>query len=301
MRLWHDCHLGRGAAQGFSPDLLEQANFCQPYFDPQGLILAFDGNQPVGMVHAGFGFNDSPAHIAWDIGVITIVLVRNDRRREGIGRELVHRAEQYLQSRGAHQLLAGQARDTDPFYFGMYGGARPSGFLESDPHVAPFFGALGYQPAERHGIFQRDLQRGSDPMHFKLLAIRRATELTIADQPQAPSWWWYTHLGRTESLRFNLSLKKGGPIIASLSVVGLDAYLPTWQARAIGMVDVKVRSEERGKGYGRALLIEVCRHMRQELVTLAEIHAPESNDFAVKAIRSAGFERIDTGVVYRKG
>lgn len=300
VRLWQHSALGRGAAQGFKPDLLEQVNFSQPYFDPQGLILAWEGDQFVGFVHAAFGCDETESRVSTDVGVICVVMVRPDHRRQGIGRTLIEHAELYLRQRGASEIRAGQARRTDPFYFGLYGGARPSGFLETDTASAPFLQALGYQPCERHGVFQRDIQRGSDPMHFKLLSIRRATELSIADQPQQPTWWWYTHVGRVDSLRFRLTPRRGGQPIAAVSVIGLDAYIPTWQARAIGLVSVFVRDESRGQGYGRALLIEVCRHMRQELVTLAEIHAPEANEMAIKAIQGAGFERIDTGVVYRK-
>ncbi len=301
VRLWHECELGRGAAKGFTPDLLEQVNFCQPYFDPHGLILAHEDNQLLGLVHAGFAIDEVEGRVQAETGVVTAIMVRPDRRRQGIGRGLLAKAEEYLAGRGTREFRAGQVRGTDPFYFGLYGGARPSGFLETDRCASPFLAAQGYEPIERHGVYQRNLQRGSDPMHFKLLAIRRATELVIADQPEKPSWWWYTHLGRTDSLRFRLTPKSGGPSLASLSVVGLDAYIEPWHARAIGVVDVRVRDEDRGKGYGRALLIEVCRHMRQELIALAEMHAPDTNDVAVKAIQGAGFERIDTGIVYRKG
>ena len=35
------------------------------------------------------------------------------------------------------------------------------------------------------------------------------------------------------------------------------------------------------------LLVEVARHMRQELITLAEIHTPDENDLAIAAIEGA--------------
>lgn len=300
VRLWHECNLGRGAAAGFKADSLELVNFSQPYFDAHGLILAFDGDRPVGFVHAGFGCDDAEARLDTSCGVICAVMVVPDYRRQGIGRTLVDLAAQYLQQRGATEIQAGQSKRRDPFYFGLYGGARPTGFLESDPAAAPFFAALGYQSGPTYGVFQRDLTLGSDPIHFKLMAIRRATQLVMADQPAAPTWWWFCHTGRVDSLRFRLAPKKGGPPIAGVSVIGLDSYIAKWNARAIGLVDVFVRDQDRGKGYGRALLVEVTRHMRQELITLAEIHAPDANEVAVSAISAAGFLRIDTGVVYTK-
>ncbi len=300
VRLWHACHLGRGAAKGFTPDAFELFNFSQPYFDPHGLILAHEGGTCVGMVHAGFGSDSTQSKLSQDLGLICAVMVHPNYRRQGIGRELLKRAEAYLSERGARAIQAGQSRGHDPFYFGLYGGARPSGFLVTDNDADPFLTQTGYAPSQRIGVYQRDIQQTSDPVHFKLIAIRRATELTITDQPSEPTWWWFARLGRIDSLRFNLGPKKGGPPIASVTVVGLDAYVNTWNARCIGLVDVDVRDSEQGKGYGRALLVEVSRHMRQELVTLAEIHALETNEHATKAITGAGFTRIDTGIVYRK-
>ena len=300
VRLWHECGLGRGAAAGFKPDALELVNFSQPYFDADGLILATEGGTPVGFVHAGFGCDDEEARLSTNVGVICAVMVHPDRRRQGIGRELIRRAEEYLSRRGAQTIQAGQSRQRDPFYFGIYGGARAIGFLESDAGAFPFFTGIGYQPGSTCGIFQRDMAAGADPVHFKLMAIRRATQLVVADQPASPSWWWFCHTGRMESLRFRLAPKQGGPPIAGVSVVGLDAFISKWNARAIGLVDVFVRDEDRGKGYGRALLVEVIRHMRQELITLAEIHAPDANDTAINAIQGAGFMRVDTSMVFLK-
>jgi GNAT superfamily N-acetyltransferase len=292
--------LGRGAAQGLTADILELVNFAQPYFDPQGLIVALDGDELVGMVHAGFGCDESLSQLSFNIGIICAVMVRPDHRRRGIGRELLRRGEDYLRRKGAREFQAGQSSGRDPFYFGLYGGARPSGCLLTDEKADPFLRAAEYVPSLTIGIYQRDIQHSSDPVHFRLIAIRRATEIVISDQPSHPTWWWFTRLGRIDSLRFQLVPKKGGDPIAGVSVVGLDTYVSSWNARCIGLVDVYVRDADRGKGYGRTLLVEVVRHMRQELISLAEIHAPDSNDNAIKAIIGAGFQRIDTGIVYRK-
>ncbi len=300
VRLWHACDLGRGAAKGFAPDTLELFNFSQPYFDPQGLLLARDGDDVVGMVHVGFGCDESRSRLSHEAGIIAAVMVRPDRRRQGIGRELVGLAEDYLRRQGARTLQAGQSRDRDPFYFGLYGGARPSGFLATDSNADPFLKAMEYEPAERIGVYHRDIQETADPVHFRLISIRRATTISISDQPPDPTWWWFTRLGRIDSLYFQMSPKRGGPPIAGVTVVGLDAYLASWNIRGVGLLDMYVQDGERGKGYGRALLVEVGRHMRQELITLAEVHSPETNEYATKAVIGAGFERIDTGIVYRK-
>ena len=305
LKLWQECELGRGAARPFATDVFELFVFSQQFFDPAGLILACDGEHLVGFVHAGFGCSEDQSRLDLTRGVICAVMVHPDRRRQGIGAELLHRAEEYLLARGATEVRAGPATGWDPFFFGLYGGTRPSGFLESDPHATPFFLSRSYTPIERHGVFQRRLATTQDPMNLRLAAIRRETELAVADSPVHPTWWWYSHFGRWDSagidlLRFRLIRKGNGDPIAAVTVIGLDQYIPVWQLRAIGLVDVFVEESLRGQGYGQALLVEVLRRLRQELIDVAEIHASEENEIACRVIQSAGFERVDAGVVYRR-
>lgn len=305
LRLWLACELGPAAARPASTDVFELFVYSQQFFDPAGLILAFDGDRLVGFVHAGFGYQADGSGLDRRLGVICAIMVSPDVRRRGIGRELLRRAEEYLHAEGATEVRAGPAPLTDPYYFGIYGGSRPSGFHLSDPAAEPFFLAGGYEVWERHAVYQRNLTESRDPVNLRLMTVRRQTELTVGDAPPDPTWWWYTHFGRwdslgIETLRFWLTLKDGGDLVAGVTVLGLDQYLSHWQTRAVGLVDLHVREDRRGEGFGQALLVEVAKRLRQEFVALAEIHAPESNAPALRAVESAGFERTDTGIVYRK-
>lgn len=300
-KLWQEAGLSRGAASGVRSDAFETLNFAQPYFDPSGLILACnDEDQVVGMVHAGFGRNDTESGLMLESGVICMILVHPNFRRQGLGRELVSRAEDYMKGRGATNIFAGPAEPLDPFYFGIYGGSQPSGFLISDENADHFFKAVGYQPFERHAVFQRDISQPSDPTNMRLVSIRRKMQLAIAHQRDEMSWWWITRFGRLDSVRFQLVPKDRGEPVAEVTVLGLDLYLEKWQERAIGLTDLCVDDDERRKGYGQTLLIEVCRRMRDEMVTRVEAHASETNEGALAVLQSAGFQREDTGIVYLK-
>jgi ribosomal protein S18 acetylase RimI-like enzyme len=85
-----------------------------------------------------------------------------------------------------------------------------------------------------------------------------------------------------------------------VTIVGLDLYIPRWKVRPIGLIDLIVPDRYRRKGYGQALLVEVCRRVRTEGVGLVEAHARSDDEPALAVIRSAGFKEVDTGVVYRK-
>jgi GNAT superfamily N-acetyltransferase len=166
LELWLQCPLGRSGAQPQSTDVFEVFNYSQLFFDPAGLILAFDGPQLVGLSHAGFCCTDDESRLDRSRGVVCLVLVHPGYHRRGIGRELVRRAESYLAERGATEIFAGPSPRRDPFYFGLYGGTRPSGFLESDPMANDFFHGIGYLEHERHGVYQRNLGVTRDPINL---------------------------------------------------------------------------------------------------------------------------------------
>lgn len=300
MALWDESAQGRGAAANLRCDQFESHLFSLPYFDRDGLILAWDGDRLVGLVHAGFGSTPAGDNLQKQTGVICAIAVHPEYRNRGIGRNLIERAESYLRDNGAVSIFAGPSEPLDPFFFGLYGGAQPSGFLVSDKTMAPFLKEMDYVPFERHGIFQRDITEQNDPVTMRLVNIRRKMQLAIARQQDDVSWWWVSRYGRMDSVRFQLVPKGVGSHVAGVTVLGLDFYLDKWEQRAIGLTDLLVEPNERQQGYGQALLLEVCRRMREEMVTLIEAHAAESNLAGVGVLESAGFKRVDTGVVYQR-
>lgn len=300
LRLFRQSQNSRAFAAPESTHALELAVFSLPYFDPHGLIVAEDDGQVIGFVHAGFGFKTTLDALDYSRGVISCIFVSTSHQKQGIGQDLVRRAEEYLTSHGAVSLQAGQSRFCDPFYFGLYGGARTSGFLQSDVAAGPFFERLGYVPVQWVPILQRDLTDKRDPMNFRLMALRRQTELVVTDQPENPSWWWFCKFGNIESMRFQLVEKKTGANIASMTVIGLDHYIAAWHERAIGLVDVLVEEQYRYQGFGQTLVIEAIRRLRTEMITRAEVHVPQEYPGAVRSMMSAGFTQIDCGIVYSK-
>lgn len=286
---------------GFPCEVLDMLVLAEPYFEKAGLIVACDGKQPVGFAHAGFGSDKREDRLDKSLGVLCVVLVHPDYRRQGIGSELVHRAEEYLVRSGATSLQAGEALPRNPFYMGLYGGSESVGFLESDAAAAPFLTKLGYLPAERYFLYRRDITQRNEPFDARLVPIRRKMQLLIGDAPSQPSWWWSTRQGRFDTLHFSLVPNTGGgdsPV--GLSCWGMDFHSITRRQRTVGMLDLRVTESERRKGYGKAIVIEVIRRLREELVTHLEIAVREDNEPARKLFSGLGFEPADTGIVYRK-
>lgn len=300
LRLWQSAGLGRGATSGITSDQFDDLTFAQPYFDRQGLIIAWDGPQAVGYVHAGFKADAAQQLLCHSEGVICAVMVAPQYRRQGIGRRLIELAEQYLLEAGVAAIHAGSAPPCDPFYFGLYGGSQPAGFLESDPSAAQFFQALGYQPSAKHVVLQRSIATGSDPIGLRMMSIRRATQLVILEPTVPKPWWWQTRAGRLDTLQLGLIPKAGGTPFAEVTVVGLELYNSRWQTRSLGLLDLQVAPAHRRKGYGQALIVEVGKRFREEMYGLMEAHAPVGDTASLAVLRSAGFQQIDTGIVYKR-
>lgn len=278
--------------------MLELLVFAQPYYDPQGLIVAHIGPRVVGFVHAAFGVNAAESALDYDAGVIAAVMVHPEFRRQGIARQLVARAEAYLRGKGAQSIQAGSAAPLDPFYLGLYGGAELSGFLDSDVAAAPFFAALGYQPAERRLVMQRDLEKVADPVDFRLVNLRRTVQLGLTDQPAKMTWWWTSRLGRFESFRFLLLTKKGGHPLAEATCFGLDLFSKGWQKKTVALTGLGVVESERRKGLAKVLLIDVFRRLRQEGMACVEAHVTDTNEAGLSVLKSFNFHQVDAGTIY---
>jgi RimJ/RimL family protein N-acetyltransferase len=124
--------------------------------------------------------------------------------------------------------------------------------------------------------------------------------LTVLNQ-DPKSFWWQTRFGRLDAMHLALLPRTGGGTpLARVSVVSLDRYNNTWETRGIGLMGLFVSEQNRQKGYGQALLIEVCRRVRDDMIQLAEAHAPKTDAAAIAVLESAGFQAIDAGQVYRR-
>ena len=294
--LWHQCYLGRGAAEGFTGDAFEYLIFSQPYFEKPGLIVAVQEGRIVGFVHAGLGDQNHPTER--HAGVICMLMVHPKFRRQGIGRNLYEHASRWLQEKNATSITVGSVPPVTPFYVGMYGGAQPLGFLESEEDAAPFCAALGLQEKTRIASYQRDVQNSRDPISVRHVQNRRKFQLRlqVRDVPDSP--WWITRIGRLDAISAILEPKMGGEPVAWAECYGLDLFVGKWNARAVAVNDIFVPEDNRKQGYGQTLLLELAARMKRELVDILDAYAFESNEAGMKLLESGGFSRVDTGVVY---
>ena len=121
-----------GLNPGVDVEIFEQFVLAKTYFDPEGLILACDGDRVLGFAHASFGANDAEDGISTELGTTALLMVRPDCDEAQVAAGLLEQSEAYLRRRGAKVIYGGGIRPLNGFYLGLYGGSELPGVPESD-------------------------------------------------------------------------------------------------------------------------------------------------------------------------
>jgi ribosomal protein S18 acetylase RimI-like enzyme len=298
--IWRSRAHERGLMQPMSAALFEELVLSKSYFDNAGLILALDDGAPAGYVHAGFGPTEDGSTLCYNRGVISMLIVRPEYRRRGIGQQLLAHAEKYLCGRGVKEIYGGGIHPVTPFYLGLYGGSELPGVLASDADALRRYEASGFTAVDRCAVFHRDLTTFRPIVDRKQLQLRRQQNLQVVVDPPCRTWWEACTFGGFDRTRFELAPKTGGPPIASLTVWSMEPLSTSLGVRATGMYDLYVDPAHRRQGTAVCLLGEACKQLAAEGVALLETQAMLRDTPAVNLFKKLGFKQVDEGVVFRK-
>jgi ribosomal protein S18 acetylase RimI-like enzyme len=300
VELWNQVFQGRGAAELPGTTLLEYHVFAKPYFDRDGLIFAFDKDILVGFVHAGFGTDETESKLDFGVGVILVLGVLPAYRRQGVGAQLLRRAEEYLRSRGSLQFHFGPAPTRNPFYLGLYGGSESAGILASDPAADPFLTTLGYMPEETFQVWQRRLDAPFTLNDWRFPALRRKYETRIVPRTGATSWWRECVSGPLELVEFRLEEKLTGKAVAVAAAWDMETYSQRWREAAVGLSQVEVHPELRRQGLAKFLMDQLIRHLQDQCFLRTEVVTTPENEPANCLLKGLGFEQVDVGHSYHR-
>jgi ribosomal protein S18 acetylase RimI-like enzyme len=282
-----------------STNILEYFTLAKPYFDPEGLIFAFDDGRPVGFVHAGFGPSADRRSLDHSTGVVCSLGVVPSHRRQGVGRELLRRGEEYLRGKGAREILAGPAAPANPFTFALYGGSDSVGFLAGDSLAAAFFESQGYKLVRAIGVFQRGSRRQQMPADPRFLTIHPRYDILGAPLLRA-GWWRECVLGPIEAVEYRLQDKKTGEGVARIVLWDMATFGFAWGETVVGLLDLEVKEELRRQGLAKYLMVQVLLHLQQQSFERFEACVDLGNVACVSLLRALGFELVETGQVFRK-
>jgi len=298
--VWNEAVTGRGSFPIRTPGLLERWMLSKPYFEPGDIILAEDSESGklAGFVLAGFGPNEEMTALS-TTGVICAVVVRPDFRKQGIGRELTRRAEDYLRGRGATDVLFGSQWPNNPYLFGLYGGTNSPGILHSDTDAAPFVEKLGYQPGSQVTVFHKRLDSPLTIADSRFGVLRRRYEPQMLRTAGVGSWWQECIWGTLEPVEMRLTDRLTNMPAARAMLWELEGFSWKWNYPSAGIIDIQVRSDLRRQGLGKLLISQVLRFLQDQFFAVVELQVPNDNPSAIAMCKSLGFDVVDEGLAYR--
>ncbi len=298
--LWQASAGPRNLVRPMSVYAWEDLVLSKPYFDRKGFLVAANATKMIGFVHAGFGPTGDLQSLSTESGVVSMVMVRPEYRRQGVGSSLLKLAEQYLVQAGASQMYAGESRPLNPFYLGLYRGSGAAAVLDSLPGAGSFFAAHHYTPRERSIVWERDLSDFVAPMDRSSVRIRRSTRLEMTEDPISSLWWEACTYGQLEQYRFDLIARPGGECLATAQVCALEPLAASWGVRAVLVRYLEVEPAHRRRGVATFLLSEIFRRMRELGVTIVQVETLQSNQAGIALCRRLKFQQVDSGVLYHK-
>ncbi len=289
-----------GLLQPVSADVFEQLVLGRSHFDYEGLILAWDGDRPVGFAHAGFGPSQREYEISTELGVTCVVVVRPDCAEQEVAAGLLEKCEAYLRRRGAKVLYGGGIRPLNPFYVGLYGGSELPGVLDSDTVARELFRSHDYKEIDRTLIFRGDLGEFRAPMNRQQMQLRRKMRVQVVIDPPIQSWWEASTMGDFDLTRFELVPRAGGEPVAYATLRSMDATGMSGFGRAVGLIELHTEEPYRRQGMTTFLLTETFNHLSRQNIASVEVQTMQYNAAGVGLYRKLGFKEIDQGIVFRK-
>lgn len=157
VRLWNSSFRQKRNFRAITPQILRSYCMNRDDFDPEGLFLAVENNEVVGMGHAGFAKKGSDQ----DRGLIHLLVVRGDVRQKAIGGRLLNSCESFL-SRASTITI--DAMGEDVFYshsrsslLPLWGSSEGIGIEASDYETRSFLEKQGYHELDKTVSMVADL------------------------------------------------------------------------------------------------------------------------------------------------
>ncbi len=219
-------------------EIFQQFVLAKTYFDPEGLILACDGERALGFAHAAFGANDTEDGISTELGTTELLVVRPDCNAAEVAAGLLEHCEAYLHRRGAGVIYGGGIRPLNGFYLGLYGGSELPGVPESDRVAQQAFASHGYREIDRTLLFRRDLSTFEAVVDRHQMQIRRQMVVEVLIDPPLRTWWEACTLGMFDLVRFALVPRTGGSAVATATFRRMELIPIVMKPPSLGLMDV---------------------------------------------------------------
>ncbi len=298
--IWERCAERFNLYRPVSADLLEELVFGKLYFDPAGLFLAFNGREPIGLAHAGFGPDAAGQQPDPKCGAVCLLLAVPEYENSNVADRLLHFAEEYLRQHGAVNVQVGGVRPLDPFYLGLCCGSEVPGIPPEAQWLVQTLLARGYQQLEQSCRYRLSLSDFQPPVDYRQIQLRRRLRLDWREQPPARNWWEACALDVFDTVRFRVTRREGGPAIATAGCWRMNLTFERPARRAAGLINLCVDAEHRRRGIATYLVFETARYLNRQGIAAMEILARDSLPGSDAFCRRIGMDPVGRGLVFSK-
>ena len=274
---------------------LENLVLAKPYFDPEGFRLALDDGLMVGFAHAGFGPNSTGSDLDYRNGLLLQVRSLPGEAGDSVAEALIDSCLDYLQSRGAQRCFAASRFPWVPFYLGLYGGSRIPGIPVEDQAFHRAVAQRGFVHHDRIEILQRTLAGFRVPVDRALRNLRREYQVNAIVDPKLGSWWDYCTYGTAEMFQFRLVDRRDQSTVGSVMFWEIQPLSSEWRIRSVGLCDLEIRADLRGRGLGRFLVGQALSQLQQQ-IGRCEVQLRASDEAMLRLVSGLGFERDSHGI-----
>jgi ribosomal protein S18 acetylase RimI-like enzyme len=281
-------------------DLLDLLVLSKPYFDRNGLILAFEENQigeaatPVGFVHAGFGPNSALSDLDPEQGIVCQLKVLPSDRAEEISQGLLNAAVDYLKREGSKMIHIGSRFPHAPFYLGLYGGSRMPGVIQEDVLARNAFLNFGFRDVDEVYILERKMAGFRPPAGRNQMDIRRNYHVKAIPDPLESSWWECCLFSLAERDRFTLYSPKRREIAGCVSFWDMQPMSTERGTTCRGLYDLYIEPQYRRTGLATFLIGESLKGLAQRGVGQVEVQVLASDQASFQLFQKLGFEKKAT-------
>jgi ribosomal protein S18 acetylase RimI-like enzyme len=311
VNIWRQQPAFRGLYRSLTRDLLDYQVFSKPYFEREGLILAFEdgakseavggagervgqaSGQALGFIHAGFAPNSGLDDLDLQQGVIAQLKLIPSGQQKQVAAELIRRGLDYLRSKGARRIHVGSHFPHTPFYLGLYGGSRVPGILEHDHFAIECLLEAGFRVDDEVLMLERQLSDFRPPVDREQLAHRRQFNVQAIADPMETNWWECCQFSMAEREKFTLCPKSDrGAAIGSVAFWDMQPLASEVGGSARGLYDLHIENQQRRSGLATFLVSESLKQLSQQGIGRVEVQVRATDPGPLGLFRKLGFSQI---------
>jgi len=297
--IWNAQPAAKRLARKMNVPTFEHFVLAKPYFDREGVLIAVHDGRAIGVVHAGFGPNESHIAVDTSTGVICLLNILPDYDTAELRAQLLQAAEAYLSSRGVSQIIGGPVSPFTSFYHGLSSIGESAGVLDEDQPTQEAFRAAGYGESMRNIVLQRDLTAFRPAFDRKQRAIQHNFDVVVDLDADLSDWWELCRYGPLPRCAFDAIERVSREKVAR-TIWWDQAFTGAALQSSVSFSNVEVPESRRRTGIGTLLMNEAMKQLKSSGAFYATAQVPETNGIALSFFGSLGFTEVTRGTTFSK-